>query len=202
MKVNPEIRERIVAAANFLATEGNDMPTNDQVREKMGGGSLSHISPVMREWKKSRKAEVAAALEMPADLKRSIESSLANVWNSASKLATASVESLRKDMESNIQAANDERDEALREVVNLEKTIHDLQFSLEEKTKTISEMDTLTSETMAQSAQLATDIAVLKARIEERDKNLEGLKADMDGTKKRNQALQDELLKIARKEKT
>lgn len=202
MKINPEIRERIIAAANLLATEGNDMPTNDQVREKMGGGSLSHISPVMREWKKSRKAEVAAALEMPADLKRSIESSLANVWNSASKLATASVESLRKDMESNIQAANDERDEALREVVNLEKTIHNLQQSLEEKTKAISEMDTLTSETMAQSAQLTTDIAVLSARIEERDKNLEELKAEMDDTKKRNQTLQDELLKIARKEKS
>jgi chromosome segregation ATPase len=202
MKINPEIKQRIIAAANFLATEGNDMPTNDQVREKMGGGSLSHISPVMREWKKSRKAEVAAALEMPADLKRTIESSLANVWNSASKLATASVESLRKDMETNVKAANDERDEALREVVNLEKTIHDLQQSLEEKTKTIIEMDTLTSETMAQSAQLATDIAVLNARIEERDKNLEGLKAEMIDTKKRNQSLQDELLKIARKEKT
>ena len=39
MKINPEIRERIIAAANFLATEGNDTPTNDQVREKMGGGS-------------------------------------------------------------------------------------------------------------------------------------------------------------------
>ncbi len=202
MKINPEIRERIIAAANFLATEGNDTPTNDQVREKMGGGSLSHISPVMREWKKSRKAEVAAALEMPADLKRSIESSLANVWHSASKLATASVEGLRKDMETNVQTANDERDEALREVVNLEKTIHDLQQSLEEKTKTINEMDTLTSETMAQSAQLATDIAVLNARIEERDKNLQGLKTEMDDTKKRNLALQDELLKIARKEKT
>lgn len=58
MKIKPEIRERIVVAASALAAEGIDSPTNEQVRERMGGGSLSHISPVMREWRESRKAEV------------------------------------------------------------------------------------------------------------------------------------------------
>ena len=56
MKIKPEIKERIVEAANALVAEGNENPTNEQVRERMGSGSLSHISPVMREWRESQKA--------------------------------------------------------------------------------------------------------------------------------------------------
>lgn len=200
MNVKPEIKERIVAAANFLVADGIDTPTNEQVRQHLGGGSLSHISPVMREWKLARKAEVTAALEMPADLKRVIESSLASVWTSASKLASTSVENLRKDIEANIQASNDERDEALSEVINLEKNICELQQSLKEKSKKISDMDKLSRETITRSAQQTTDIAVLSARLEEKDKHLEALKIELDEIKNRNKTLQDELLKIAKKE--
>ena len=41
MKVKTEIKEKIIAAANALATEGIESPTNDQVRERMDSGSLS-----------------------------------------------------------------------------------------------------------------------------------------------------------------
>lgn len=70
MKIKPEIRDKILSAANSLQAEGVETPTNEQVREYLGGGSLSHISPVMREWRDSKKSEVAAALEIPADLKK------------------------------------------------------------------------------------------------------------------------------------
>ncbi len=39
---------RIEDAAAALITADNPNPTNDQVRAHLGGGSLSHISPVMR----------------------------------------------------------------------------------------------------------------------------------------------------------
>ena len=70
MNVKQEIQDKIVAAASALVAEGVKNPTNDQVRERMGGGSLSHISPVMREWRQSRQEEVVAALEIPPELKK------------------------------------------------------------------------------------------------------------------------------------
>ena len=72
MNIKSEIREKIIVTAMSLVAEGNENPTNDQVRERMGGGSLSHISPVMREWRSSRKTELATVLEIPADLKKVI----------------------------------------------------------------------------------------------------------------------------------
>ena len=78
-KIKPEIRNRILSAASALTAEGIESPTNDQVRERMGGGSLSHISPVMRQWRQSRKADVVAALDMPADLKRAVDSYSAQI---------------------------------------------------------------------------------------------------------------------------
>lgn len=127
MRVRQEIKEKIIGAANALAAEGNESPTNDQVRERMGGGSLSHISPVMREWRESRKSEVAAALEIPADLKKVIETSVGQVWATASKLASASIEAVRQDAEVAIEAATAERDEALEEVRRLEEKLVQLE---------------------------------------------------------------------------
>ena len=61
----------------------------------MGGGSLSHISPVMREWRESRKAEIFVALDIPTDLMKGIETSISQVWTAASRLATAAIEAKR-----------------------------------------------------------------------------------------------------------
>ncbi len=113
MPVNPDIKKRILDAANALAAEGNDSPTNDAIRERLGGGSLSHISPVMREWRASKKEQVSAALEIPADLKKIIETALSQVWGSASQLASIAIENTRMDAEKEIGAATQERDEAL-----------------------------------------------------------------------------------------
>ena len=38
MMIQPEIKEKIINAANALVAEGISGPTNDQVRERMGVG--------------------------------------------------------------------------------------------------------------------------------------------------------------------
>ncbi|MBL4679592.1 MAG: DNA-binding protein, partial [Pseudomonadales bacterium] len=119
MKVNPEIKDRIINTANALAAEGIEEPTNALVLERMGKGSLSHVSPVMRQWRESRKAEVSAALEMPVALKKTIEASLGQVWASASKLASITVENIKQEALASIEAASNERDEALAEIIRL-----------------------------------------------------------------------------------
>ena len=200
-KVKPEIRDRIIATANALVSEGIDNPTNDQVRERMGGGSLSHISPVMREWRESRKAEVVAALDMPADLKKAVETSLGQLWGMASKLATASVENFRQEAEGAVADATAERDEALNEIQRLEKHLAELTKALEEKGQEVNQVRSALDQEHNINAQLKADTAALQARIEDRDTQIEGLKADLKEARDDNRKLQGELIEIARKAK-
>ena len=44
---SPDTVRRIEDAAAALIAAGTPNPTNEQVRQHLGGGSLSHISPVM-----------------------------------------------------------------------------------------------------------------------------------------------------------
>lgn len=197
-KINPDIRDRIITAANALAAEGIDNPTNEQVRERMNGGSLSHISPVMREWRESRKAEVVAALEIPSDLKKAIETSLGQVWTAASKLASATVEKIQQDAQANIDAAATERDEALIEVTRLEARIADLQKALADKDQVINRVQGELDKERTQSAKLTSESAALAARVDDRDGQIKELKVELKDARDDNKALQGELVEIAR----
>lgn len=201
MKVKPEIKEKITTAANALTAEGIENPTNDQVREHMGGGSLSHISPVMREWRESRKAEVVAALEMPADLKKAVETSLGQLWSAASKLATTAVESYRQEAEAAINDATTERDEALSEIQRLEARLTELEKALSDKEQTINQVNAELDTERTHNAQLNADKAALQARIDDRDNQIEDLKANLKESREDNRKLQGELVDIARKAK-
>ncbi|MEX0827396.1 MAG: DNA-binding protein [Haliea sp.] len=199
MKIKPDIKDKITAAANALAAEGNDNPTNDQVRERMGGGSLSHISPVMREWRESRKAEVVAALEIPADLKKAIETSVGQVWTAASKLASVTVETVRQEAEEAIGAATDERDEALGEISRLEVRISELQQALTERDEAVQHAQSALDKERTHSAKLGSDNAALATRVSERDEQIKGLKAELKESRNDIKALQADLVEIARK---
>lgn len=201
MKVKPEIKEKIIAAANALAAEGIENPTNDQVRERMGSGSLSHISPVMREWRESRKAEVVAALEMPADLKKAIESSVGQVWTAASKLASATIETVRQEADAAIEIATVERDEALAEITRLENQIAELEKVLTNREQEVNQVKAELEQERSQNTKLTTENAALVARVDDRDEQIKGLKTELKEARNDNKALQGELIEIARKTK-
>ncbi|WP_275099652.1 DNA-binding protein [Sedimenticola hydrogenitrophicus] len=201
MSVKKEIREKIVAAANALVAEGIESPTNDQVRERMGGGSLSHISPVMREWRESRKQEVAVALEMPADLRRAMETSLGQVWTVASKLAGSTVEAVRQEADAAIEAATGERDEALAEISRLEDRMGELQKALAEKDQAVSQAQGELDKARADAARLSSENAALAARVEDRDEQIKSLRAELREAREDNKTLQGELVEIARARK-
>ncbi|MEQ2017916.1 DNA-binding protein [Photorhabdus bodei] len=199
MKIKPEIRDKILSAANSLQAEGVEAPTNEQVREYMGGGSLSHISPVMREWRDSKKSEVAAALEIPADLKKVIETSLGQVWTSASKLASTTIDNIRKEADSAIESATAERDEALSEIIRLEGTIAELKKVLAEKEQRIIDAEKEQESKTNQITHLSTENASLTARIDEKNAQMNDLKEEIKGSRSDYKKLQDQLVEIASK---
>lgn len=199
MNVKPDIKEKILTAANALVAEGNDNPTNAQVLERMGKGSLSHVSPVMREWRDSRKAEMVAALEIPSELKKAIETSLSQVWTAASKLASATVEKIQQEAQANINAATNERDEALEEITRLETRISDQVAQDQEKTKALESLKAELNKAQSLTAKLQTDMAALSVKAENSNEQVKELKAELKSSREDNKALQAELLVIAKK---
>jgi len=201
VKTSPEIKERIIATANALVAEGIEEPTNAAVLERMGKGSLANVSPVMREWRASRKAEVVAALEMPGDMKKTIETSLGQIWATASKLAQASVQSYRQEANEAIDAAAQERDEALSEIQRLEGRLAALEKALADKDQAINKGNADLASERALHTKATTENAALAARMEDRDSQIQGLKAELKEARDDNKALQKELVEIAHKTK-
>ncbi|NHB98619.1 DNA-binding protein [Photorhabdus stackebrandtii] len=198
MKIKQEIKEKIISSANALQAEGMETPTNEQVREHMGGGSLSHISPVMREWRDTKKLEATAALEIPADLKKVIETSLGQVWTAASKLASTTVDTIRKEANTSIEVAIAERDEVLSEIIRLEESIAGLRKQLAEKEQNIHQIEKEQENKNAQIMQLTTENSSLVARISEKNEQVQSLKDEVKESRNDYKKLQEQLVEIAR----
>lgn len=199
MKVKAEIRERIINAANALVTEGISNPTNEQVREKLGGGSLSHISPAMREWRESQRTDTTSAIEMPIELKKIVDSTMSQVWASANKLAQAAFQAYRDEAESNTQEATRERDEALAEIQRLEAQIALLETGLSQKEK---ELKTATSELERERLahlKVSAENTVLTDKAKDNGKSISELKAEISDARRDNKDLQAQLIAIVQR---
>lgn len=192
--INIEIQQRIINAANQLVNEGIENPTNLEVRNKMGSGSLSHISPIMRKWREDRKEQVSVALEIPADLKKSIETSLAQVWTASNGLAQSMIESIKLESERSVNEATYERDEALSEVSTLESAVSKLEATLLQANETIS------SKNIEITNQQKT-IELLNSEKSSQVLLIEELKSQIVKLDAKNDNLQNELINIAKERK-
>ena len=197
--IKPEIRERITISANELVAEGIDSPTNAQVRDRMGSGSLSDISPVMKAWRESRKAGVDYALDMPARLKKEVEISVSQLWGTASKLASEAVENFRQEVDNKIIESNTELNEALKDIQRLETRLVELGKVLENKDQIIEKINSNLSKESSFNSQLKAEKIAMNVQITDKDTQIKDIKEDLKKARKDNRRLQNELIDIARK---
>ncbi|WP_320411940.1 DNA-binding protein [Escherichia coli] len=118
--LSPDTVRRIEDAAAALIAAGTPNPTNEQVRQHLGGGSLSHISPVMRAFR-ARQREQATPL--PPELAQLLTGQLGLLWQAAVKQAEAGALAAREQADDDIARADKERDEALANVAALESAL-------------------------------------------------------------------------------
>ena len=199
--INPAIHERITATASVLVDEGIESPTNEQVRECMCGGSLSHISPVMRQWRELRKAEAAASLEMPEALKKSVETSLARVWITASKLSSDAIERTQQQAQLKIDDIVKERDEALSEIICLEAMILKHEKTQIAHGLEANQLKTALEKGHIQNIRLASENTALAAVMSDKDEQVNDLKEELKTARKDNKSIQEELIDIARRQR-
>lgn len=190
--VKPEIKQRIIEVANILVSEGIEEPTNDQVREKLGGGSLSHISPAMREWRNNRKNAVVVAIDMPTELKSSIEISLTQIWSVATSIASTDLENYKNESAMMIDSISMERDEAFNEIQRLESRIGSLEAESIKKEELFSIVKKDNEELLGQFKTAINEKQSLNMILEDRKNQITELNKSIKD-------LQSELIALAKK---
>jgi len=198
VKISEETRDAIIEAANDLLVEGCANPTNEQVRSRLGKGSLSHISPVMKEWREARKAEAKAALEMPRGLSEAIHESVGRLWGVATGLAQATYEAHRKEAEEAVRYAEQERDEALSEVGRLEFDVEELKKALSAESVKAESLEGRLKREVSKSSELFAENSSLRSDLTARREQLDALRLDVEMVRQDYRSLQAELIEMAK----
>jgi colicin import membrane protein len=183
MDTNPEIRERILAAAQTLFEQAGrkELPTVDAVR-KLSKTSMNDASAVMREWRRSQiVAASAAVVSVPEKVSQASAAALSTLWSEAQELANESLNVA--------QAAWDaERAEAEKLRVELSAAFESQGAELEGLRVKLAEVegraaaaaaaaDVERAEAARQVAALADSAHTAMARVQEIEKRAEDLKA-------------------------
>jgi len=93
MDTNPEIRERILSAAQQLFEQSGrkELPTVDAVR-KLSKTSMNDASAVMREWRRLQIVSASAAVvSVPERVAQASQAALSALWTEAQELANESL---------------------------------------------------------------------------------------------------------------
>lgn len=191
----PDTVRRIEDAAAALIAAGTPNPTNEQVRAHLGGGSLSHISPVMRAFRaRLREQRAEQALALPAELAQLLSGQLALLWQAAVKQADAGTLAAREQADADIAQADQERDAAQATVARLDSELAVLREVVAERDRLLQEVRTLRDEALP----LHEQIARLTATGEHLATQLKDTKAELKGAREETRTLQAELLTLAR----
>ncbi len=183
MDTNPEIRERILSAAQTLFEQSGrkELPTVDAVR-KLSRTSMNDASAVMREWRRSQIVLASAAVvSVPERVSQASAAALSTLWGEAQELANESLNVA--------QAAWDaERAEAEKLRVELSSAFEAQGAELETVKVRLAEVEKTASAAAAeaelekgafrQQVTVLTDQAhTAMARVQEIEKRAEDLKA-------------------------
>jgi chromosome segregation ATPase len=183
MDTNPEIRERILAAAAQLFEQSGrkELPTVDAVR-KLSRTSMNDASAVMREWRRSQIVSASAAVvSVPERVSQASAAALSTLWGEAQELANESLnvaqaawdaerveaEKLRVELSSAFEAQGAELEAVKARLAEVEKTASAAAAEAEiEKGEFRQQVNVLTDQ--AHTAM---------ARVQEIEKRAEDLKA-------------------------
>ncbi|HBY4813806.1 TPA: DNA-binding protein [Klebsiella pneumoniae] len=196
ISLSPDTVRRIEDAAAALIAAGTANPTNEQVRAHLGGGSLSHISPVMRAFRARQREQRAEQLPaLPPELAQLLTGQLGLLWQAAVKQADADTLAAREQADADIAQADQERDGALARVATLEGELAVLREVVTERDRLLDEVRALRADALP----LREAVARLTATGEHMTAQLKETKAELKGAREETRSLQAELLQLARK---
>jgi septal ring factor EnvC (AmiA/AmiB activator) len=115
--------QRIFEAADSLASLGITSPTNDQVLEKMGGGSIADVSPAMREWRGKKKLSDQIMFSMPDNIKEAGLRFTTQMWAYIDSEAKVRVDQAQNEANIKTIELEEELQECLNSIASLEDSL-------------------------------------------------------------------------------
>lgn len=115
-----KITEKAVfAAARALQDEGKRV-TGNNVREKLGGGSFTTITPILARWRDEEAEKQALATEIPDGLSDAVDDFARRLWLEATRIADKRVEAAEKSARECEASLKDITESLEAEIVRLE----------------------------------------------------------------------------------
>lgn len=169
---NTPMKDKIFNICETLKQSGIN-PTAEKVRNELGSGSFTTISPIVREWRDTQsKTETVPAI--PPEAQNAVTQATALIWKIATDHQTEAINAVRQECNRIEQEALAERDEALKEIQFLESQLQTLKTNLEtvEKQNLTITTEKASLELQIQKQQLIIDSTTianeeLKAEVKE-----------------------------------
>ena len=115
-------KEMVIEAAEALLTEEIN-PSMAAVRSKLGTGSFSTISPILRGWREGRESSKVTKVAMPSDITAALDKFGAQLWTVATGIATDQLNKIREEARCAVELANSDRNEATNQLYKIQDTI-------------------------------------------------------------------------------
>lgn len=151
----------VFSIADELQKEFGRFPTNNEIRNRLGGGSMSTIAPILRAWRESKISvkEQESAIIVPEEVLDIMNRHNVAVWDAANQNALKMISAIKEDHELKISAVNEELSTSYADYDVLAKERDDLRLEIE---KLHSDL---------QEAQLDRDQAILGKEVAESTNN-------------------------------
>ncbi|EBS4877595.1 DNA-binding protein [Salmonella enterica subsp. diarizonae serovar 50:z52:z35] len=194
---SPDMVRRIEDAAAALIASGTPNPTNVQVRDHLGGGSLATISPVMRAFRARQREQAREEnLPLPPELQQLLTDQLALLWQAAVQQAESGALAAREQADADIEQADLERDAALAKVAELESELAVLREVQTERDRLLQQVPGLQERMIS----LREEVVRQQTKNEHLTVQLQESRDEVKALRDSERALQQTLLTQARAE--
>lgn len=194
---SPDMIRRIEGAAAALIAAGTPSPTNVQVRDHLGSGSLATISPVMRAFRiRLREQDNEKTIPMPPELQTHLTSQLSMLWQAAVNQAETGSLAAREQADADIEQADMERDAAQTRVVELESELAVLREVQAERDRLLKDELGLREGMIS----LREEVVRLRTTNEHLTTQLQESREEVKNLRMSEKELQSELLTLVRTE--
>lgn len=170
----------IFEAAELLLAETGKEPSVRDVLRKIGRGSLSEITPAMKEWRTERKELEAKRVAMPESMQNIASSFVDRLWLEANLITQKSIEQTKAGYDAEIE----KRDHAEAELLEELEQTHGQVLELQDEIARLNEK-------LNGVLELEREKARIGALLEVAEQEKLTLRASLDEYKTKN----DELLK-------
>ena len=127
----------VLQAIEALVLKGVESPTNQQVREMLGGGSYATIAPILKRWVDERDVARQASVTMPDSLRDRLELVVAQVWYAANESANQRLVAVQNLLDKERKEWRVVRSEIERELERLSRKTLELKSFIEEQNNEI-----------------------------------------------------------------